>query len=32
MSAFHPGDGTVLLRVPGYDAFVFRETDQIDDY
>ena len=32
MSAFHPDDGTVLVRIPDYEGFLFRLEDQIDDY
>jgi uncharacterized cupin superfamily protein len=32
MSAFYPDDGTVLIRIPGHEGFLFRETDHIDDY
>jgi uncharacterized cupin superfamily protein len=32
VSVFYPDDGTVLIRVPGYEAFLFRQADQIEDY
>lgn len=32
MSAFFPDDGTVVVRIPGYEGFVFRLDDQIADY
>ena len=32
MSAFYPDDGTVLVRIPDYEGFLFRLDDQIDDY
>jgi uncharacterized cupin superfamily protein len=32
MSAFYPDDGTVLVRIPGYEGFLFRLDDHIEDY
>jgi uncharacterized cupin superfamily protein len=32
MSVFYPDDGTVLIRIPGHEGFLFREADHIDDY
>jgi uncharacterized cupin superfamily protein len=32
MSAFYPDDGTVLVRIPDYEGFLFHLDDQVDDY
>jgi uncharacterized cupin superfamily protein len=32
LSAFYPDQGTVLVRVSNYEAFLFNETDHIEDY
>ena len=32
MSAFYPDDDTVLVRVSDHEGFLFRLSDQIEDY